>query len=156
MSIGTLSRANLMGVLSSVLQEALPDVETVAHIRLDAAPQGLEHRGYAWENVRARDDVSRKRRNTHVLKRYTFDLRYAHRLGMDFLDDRVEAADDVDRMERALRNSTQPNTADYSCVDFEDTQTVDPTGEWILYNIAVEILCQIRLRDPDAVPESLE
>jgi len=156
MSIGTLSRKGLRRALAAVLREALPDVELVKHIALDAVPQGIAERGMALEGFASRDDASRKRRNSHVLKRHTVSARYAKRLGHDVEDDRETAEDDVDRIERAIRNSTNALTSEYSCDTFDSDQDVDPSGEWIVYDLRFDVLCQFKLREPDAVPVALE
>lgn len=156
MSIGTLSRRSLRSVLSQVLTEALPGVEQVAHIKLRSAPQGIQDRGFALEGFRSRDEASRNRRDTHILKRYDCSLRYAHRLTCDFDEDRSEAEDDVDAVERAIRNSTAPLTAEYDCVEWSTSDDVDPSGEWIIIDIAFAVLVQFRLRDPAAAAEALE
>jgi len=156
MSYGTLSRRALREVLSSVLAATLPGAIEVPHIRLDAVPQGIEERGYALEGFRSRDDVGRKRRNTQILKRHIVSIRYAKRLGHEINEDRATAEGDIDDIERAIRNSTDPHTADYSCTDFESVESVDPSGEWVLYDLSVEVLCMLKLRDPADVAVGLQ
>lgn len=156
MSIGTLSRKALRRILADVLLETLSGAQQVAHIRLDAVPQGVEDRGFALEGFRSRDDISRKRRGTSILKRHVVTIKYAKRLGTahDIEDDRAVAEDDVDGIERAIRDSSAPSTVEYSCDSFDSDETVDPTGEWLIVTITAEILCQFKLRGPDEAPEA--
>jgi len=140
------------------LRETLSGAQEVPHIRLDAVPQGIADRGFALEGFRSRDEGGRNRRGTHVPKLHTVSIRYAKRLGTahDPEEDRGVAEDDLDGLERAVRNSSAPTTAEYSCIDFASNETVDKTGEWLLVDITAEVLCQFRLRDPDAVAEGLQ
>ena len=156
MSIGTLSRRSLRSVLSQVLAEAMPGAEQVAHIKLKAAPQGIQDRGFALEGFRSRDERSRRRRETHILKRYDCSARYAKRLTMDFVSDWDQADDDLDGMERAVCNSTNPLTADYSCISWDSDTDVDPTGEWIIHDISFALLVQFRLQDPADAADGLQ
>lgn len=156
MSFGTLSRQSLREALRDVLAEALPDADYVSHIRLDAVPQGIAHRGYALEGFRSRDDASRKDRGSALLKRHTVRLRYAHRIGHDVETDRAQAEADLDAIERALRNSSAPQTADFDVVDFESDETVHASGEWLLVDVSLDVLCNFRLRDPAAVAVASE
>jgi len=158
MSIGTLSRRALRGVLTEILAQALPGVEEVAHIHIEAVPQGIADRGFALESFRSRDDRARKRRDTHVLKQHTVTLKYAKRLGTahDVSTDRGIAEDDVDAIERALRNSDSPHTAEYSCESFDVDEGVDPTGEWIVIAMTIVLFVQFKLMDPNEPATALE
>ena len=96
MSFGTLSRAELRSVLSSVFTEAISGAQEVPQIKLDAAPQGIAHRGFSLEEFRSRDNTSRNRRGTSMQKVYSLTMRYAYRLTGDIEKDRIEIDSDVD------------------------------------------------------------
>jgi hypothetical protein len=145
MSAGALDRSSLRANLSTLLGAASGVAES-AHIDLEAGPQGRAHTYWSIASLSSKDAGSRGRRTTTVSKQWSVRLTYAHRINpKDRETTRDAALDNLDALERAIRNSSNAARASLSITDWTDKERLSGSREWLVWDIDLGILAAFDL-----------
>ena len=139
MAIGALDRSALRANLSTLLGAASGVAES-AFIDLEAGPQGRAHQYWAISSISSRDAGHRARVGAVIGKRYSVQARVAYRINpKDRETSRDAALDNLDALERAIRNSSNAARASLEIVDWSDKERLSGSREWLIWDIDMSI-----------------
>ena len=140
MSVGALDRSSLRANVSTLLGAATGVAES-AFIDLEAGPQGRAHTYWSIASLSSKDAGSRGRRATTVSKRWSVLVRYAHRINpKDRQTTRDAALENLDALERAIRNSSAAEGASLAVTDWSDKERLTGSREWLIWDIDLGVL----------------
>jgi len=138
-SIGALDRSAVRANLSTLLGAAAGVTES-AWIDLEAGPQGRAHTYWSIASIGTKDAGDRARVGGVIRKRYQILLRYAHRINpKDRATTRDDALDNMDALERAIRNSSNAARTNLDVVDWADKERLSSSREWLIWEIDLSV-----------------
>ena len=139
MALGALNRKQVRANLSTLLGAAAGVAES-AWIDLESGPQGRAHLYWSIASISSFDSGHRAGRTLVPGKRFSVVVRYAHRINpKDRTTTRDAALDNLDALERALRNSGNAARTNLEIVGWSDTERLSGSREWLIWDITINI-----------------
>jgi len=138
MAVGALNRSQVRANMSTLLGAASGVAES-AWIDVESGPQGRAHLYWSLASISSADAGHRARTGTVVGRRYSLVVRYAHRINpKDRETTRDAALDNLDALERAVRNSTNAARASLEVTSWNDVERLSPSREWLIWDITIK------------------
>ena len=139
MALGALNRSEVRANLSTLLGAAAGVAES-AWIDLEAGPQGRAHLYWSLASMSRSDSGHRAGRSLVPGKRFSVGVRYAHRINpKDRETTRDAALDNLDLIERAVRNSSNAAREKLEIVDWSDSERQSGSREWLIWDITISV-----------------
>ena len=145
MALGALNRSQIRSNISTLFSAAT-GVSESAFIDLEAGPQGRAHLYWSLSSISSTDAGHRARTGTVIGRNYSLVVRYAHRVNpKDRETSRDAALDNLDILERAVRNSSNAARQSLEVVAWSDSERLSGSREWMVWDITLSILSLFNL-----------
>ena len=139
MAVGALNRKQVRANLSTLLGAASGVAES-AWIDLESGPQGRAHLYWSIADLSSSDDGHRSSRGREIGKRWSATVRLAYRVNPKQRETSRDAAlDNLDTLERAIRNSGNAARERLEIMTWSDTERQSGAREWLVWDISIGV-----------------